>query len=59
MRSMKLCYVFANLAFVYTRISMFDFVVDKTVSEPNITLNFVAEDPFLQYVSSLRILTYY
>jgi hypothetical protein len=47
MRSMKLCYVFANLAFVYTRISMFDFVVDKTVmiSEPNIT--FVAEDPFL------------
>lgn len=27
---------------------MFDFVVDKTISEPNIT--FVSEDPFLQYV---------
>ena len=32
---------------------MFDFVVDKTVSEPNIT--FVSEDPFLQYVRSFRL----
>ena len=30
---------------------MFDFIVNKTVSEPNVT--FVSEDPFLQYVRSL------
>ena len=47
MTSITFCYVFDSLTFVH-RISMFDFVVDKTISEPNIT--FVSEDPFLQYV---------
>lgn len=54
MRATNVCYVFHSLDFVL-RISMFDFVVDKTVSEPNVT--FVSENPFLQYVRSLKILT--
>lgn len=54
MRATNVCYVFHSLVFVL-RISMFDFVVDKTVNEPNVT--FVSENPFLQYVRSPNILS--
>ena len=47
------CVMPLTVSWFVLRISMFDFVVDKTVSEPNIT--FVSEDPFLQYVRSFRL----